>query len=191
MIMTNKQTALDWFIPPMDPSRYQPIPWDRADWQRIWIGTQRRPWRTLAVVPADLRISTFEIASLITALGLQRGEPIGLADVRNLGLERVATVLEMTERLVESGERIVFAARSISENLSTIPIAQAVDGVLLCASVGSTPLALLEETVAQIGKERFVGSLLIDLPAAAKPGAAKAPASRVGEGASPLLGGRS
>jgi hypothetical protein len=135
--------------------------WDRADWQRIWLGTQSRPWRTLAVVAADRGLSTYEVASLITALGRQHGESIGMADVRDVGLNRVANILELVNEVVTSGERVVMSARSITENLATIPLARAADCVLLCVSLGSTSIALVEETVAQLGKERFLGSLLL------------------------------
>jgi hypothetical protein len=135
--------------------------WDRADWQRIWLGTQSRPWRTLAVVAADRGVSTYEVASLITALGLQHGESIGLADVREVGLHRIAAIIDLAKEVIATGERLVFAARSIEENLATIPIARAADCVLLCVSLGSTSVALVKETVALLGKERFLGSLLV------------------------------
>jgi hypothetical protein len=135
--------------------------WNRSDWQRLWIGTQSRPWRTLAVVASDQCVSTYQVASLIAGLGLQHGQPIRMADVRNITLNRVAAILELADGVVACGERIVFAARSITENLATIPIARSADCVLLCVSLGSSSLALVEETVAQLGKERFLGSLLI------------------------------
>jgi hypothetical protein len=135
--------------------------WNRSDWQRLWLGTQSRPWRTLAVVASDHRVSTYQVASLIAGLGLQHGQPIRMADVRNITLNRVAAIIELADNVVAGGERIVFAARSITENLATIPIARSADCVLLCVSLGSSSLALVEETVAQLGKERFLGSLLI------------------------------
>ena len=110
---------------------------------------------------ADRRISTYEVASLITALGLEHGESIGMADVREVGLNRIASIIELAKDVVASGERLVYAARSIEENLATIPIARAADCVLLCVSLGSTSVALVEETVALLGKERFLGSLLL------------------------------
>jgi hypothetical protein len=135
--------------------------WDRADWQRLWLGTQSRPWRSLAVVASDHSVSTYHVASLIAGLGLQHGEAFRMVDVRNITLNRAAAIIELAEHFVTSGERIVFAARSITENLATVPIARSADCVLLCVSLGSSSLALVEETVAQLGKERFIGSLLI------------------------------
>ncbi|MGH7285761.1 MAG: hypothetical protein ACRELY_29940 [Polyangiaceae bacterium] len=81
--------------------------------------------------------------------------------MRDVGLNRVDSIIRLAGEVVTAGDRIVFAARSISENLATIPIARFADCVLLCASLGSSPLSLIEETVAQVGRERFLGSVLL------------------------------
>lgn len=135
--------------------------WDRADLQRIWLGTQSRAWRMLAVVPADEGISTYEVASLITTLGRHHGESVGLADLRDIRLNRVDAFLDAAKELVGRGQRVVFATRSITGNLATIPLARASEGVILCVSMGSTLLGSIEEMVEQIGKERILGSMLI------------------------------
>lgn len=138
--------------------------WDRADYQRIWVATQSRAWRTLAVVPVDAGVSTHEVANLITALGLHHGELVSVADLRYVRLNRVPAFLEVASELVNRGQRVVFAARSIKENLATIPLARAADGVILCVSLGATLLGSIEDAIEQIGKERFLGSLLIKSP---------------------------
>jgi hypothetical protein len=142
-------------------SHLPPGDWNRADWQRLWLATQSRPWNTLAVVAGERDISTLEVASLITTLGLNFGESLGLVDISDVDLNRVAPIIELTEQVVAAGSRVVFAARSISENLATIPLARACDCVILCVTLGSTTVAMVEEAVAQIGKERFLGSLLV------------------------------
>jgi hypothetical protein len=118
----------------------------------------------LAVVPADDAISTYEIARLITGLGLHHGERVRMADLRDVRLSRVGAFLEVTSELVRRGQRVVFATRSIDKNLATIPLARAADGVVLCVSLGSTSIRAVEETIERIGKERFLGSLLIGKP---------------------------
>lgn len=134
---------------------------DNAEYQRIWLATQSRAWRTLAVVPVDEGISTFEVASLITTLGLHHGESVSVADLRDVRLNRVGAFLEVAGELVSRGQRVVFATGSIKENLATVPLARAADGVVLCVSIGATMLGSIEETIEQIGKERFLGSILV------------------------------
>jgi hypothetical protein len=134
----------------------------QADYHRMWLGTQGRAWRTLAVVPADDAVSTYEVARVITRLGLHHGEQVRLADMRDVRLSRVGAFLEVTQELVRRGQRVVFATRSTSNSLATLPLARAADGVVLCVSIGSTLIAAVKETIDQIGKERFLGSMLVD-----------------------------
>lgn len=147
-----------------------PGPWDGVDCQRIWLATQTRPWRTLAIVPVEKGMQTFEVASLITGVGLHHGESIGLADLRDIRMNRVASFLEASKVIVDRGERVVFATRSIAENLATIALARAADGVILCVKLGSSSIGSVEETIKQIGKERFLGSILLQEPAPGSPG---------------------
>lgn len=136
--------------------------WNQAEYQRIWLGAERRPWQTLAVVPADAGISTAEVASLITALGHHHGEAVGFADLRDIRLSDVEVFLDAARDLVGRGQRVVFATRAVGENLATIPLARAADGVILCVSLGATKLRAIEEAVRLIGKDHFFGSMLVD-----------------------------
>jgi hypothetical protein len=142
--------------PPPLPDSY-----DHADLQRIWLSTQRHAWRTLALVPVDEGVSAYEAASLITTLGVHHGESIHLADLRGLRLNRVPAFLQVCALMVSRGQRVVFATRSINDNLATIPLARAAEAVILCVAIGSTRIGLVEDAIAQIGKERFIGSMLI------------------------------
>jgi hypothetical protein len=109
-------------------------------------------------------LSTIEVASLITSVGAHYGTRVGLFDLRDVRPNRALGVLAAACEDVQSGERLVFATRSIKENLATIPISRASDGVILCVAIGSTPLRLVQETIDQIGKDRFFGSLVLHVP---------------------------
>ena len=154
------------FSPPVPPRTTSP--WDRPDWQRIWLATQKRPWQTLAVVPADDGMSTHEVSTIIAALGQHNGEPMGFADLRDVSLGSVTDVLDKMAWHVGRGDRVVLAMRSTRENLATIPIARAADAVMLCVTLGATPIEVVEEAVHHFGKERFLGSMLVPkIPAGA------------------------
>jgi hypothetical protein len=143
---------------------------ENVDLQRLWLGALRHAWRTLAIVPVDPGVSTYEVASLIATLGKHHGDAVSLADVRDIRLNRVDAFLEAARELVARGERVIFATSSISENLAAIPLARGAEGVILCVSLGSTPLTAITETIAQVGKERFLGSMLVrELPASGGP----------------------
>jgi hypothetical protein len=136
-------------------------PWDRSEYQRLWLRMRCRDWRTLAVVPSEEGMSTYDVANLIKTLGVHYGESIGVCDFRDVQGRQALDAIADAFAQMRPGDRMVFAARSISENLATIPLARATDRVVLCVSIGSTSIRRVEETIAQIGKERFLGSLVI------------------------------
>lgn len=148
--------------------------WSFAEGQRIWLLLQSRAWQTLAIVPVDTGVATDEVASRIVALGQEQGERIGLADLREVQLNRVPAFLDVTRLLVSRGRRVVCAMRSIEDNLATIPLARASDGVILCVTLGATSIAGAEAAIAQIGKERLVGSMLFHPSARARRPSARA-----------------
>jgi hypothetical protein len=144
-------------------------PWERAEYQRLWLRMERRAWRTLAIVPGEEGMSTYEVASVIMALGVHHGESIGLFDFRDIQIPRVLPVIEAACGRMSQGERILFATRSIRENLATIPLARAADGVVLCVSIGTTSIGFVEETIDQIGRDRFLGSIVVRAPRGLSP----------------------
>jgi hypothetical protein len=146
--------------------------WDRVEYQRLWLYMQSRAWRTLAIVPCDDDMSTYDVASLIMGVGVHHGESIGVFDFRDIRLSRVLAAVAATVAHMRHDERVIFATRSIKENLATIPLARAADWVVLCASLGSTKLRSVEETIDQIGREHILGSVLVREP----PRSARAPA---------------
>jgi hypothetical protein len=134
---------------------------DRTDWQRVWLRTQSRDWRTLALVPGDEQTCTLDVANIIAALARDHGEQVIVADLRDLRLKYVDTCLEGMRENASQSERIIFATRSTSKNLATIRLARAADCAILCASLGATSLDSVRETIEQIGREHFLGSLLV------------------------------
>jgi hypothetical protein len=127
----------------------------------MWFGLQSLPWQTIAIVPGDAGISTLPVAQAIVAMGAEHGENLGLADLRDIQRARVTAVLEIAEWSNSLGRRVVLALSSVAENLATISLARGADSAILCVSLGSTSLSSIEETVDQIGKERFLGSVLV------------------------------
>jgi hypothetical protein len=156
-------------MPPKQTPRFA-HPWERADYQRIWMRVSSCDWRTLAVVPGEDGMSTYDVAHLIMVLGVSHGESIGVFDFRDVRANRALEVIKAAEHQIERGERLIFATRSIRENMATIPLARATDGAVLCVSIGSTAMRFATETIEQIGKDRFFGSLLVRAPNIEVPG---------------------
>ena len=143
--------------------------WGRADWQKMWLQLGRRDLPTLALVPGDDHTSTFEVANLMARLALEHGAPIHVADVRALGLEHLEAFLEGARWEVSQGARIVFATGWAATSLATVPVAQAARCAVLCISPGTTSLDAARATVDEIGREFFLGSLLVRAPPGTRP----------------------
>ncbi len=140
--------------------------WDRTDWERIWFRTQSRDWRALAVVPSDVETeaAAYDMARFIAGLATQHEEKLSLADFRDVPLPRVSAFLQLADWHLGFGERLIYATRSIAENVATVRVARSADCVLLCASLGTTPLRAIEDAIEQIGRDRFLGSVLFRPP---------------------------
>jgi hypothetical protein len=129
--------------------------------ERMWVRAQSRDWRTVALVPGDEHTSTFEVANLMARLALTRGESIHVADLRELRFKHVEVFLEGTRWDESHGDRIIFATGPVSTNVATIPLARAADCAILCVPLGATSLGSVREALEHIGREHFLGALLV------------------------------
>lgn len=142
-----------------------------AEMERIWFRTQSREWRTLAIVPTDLDSSKAAIgmAKLLIALGAQHDDKLNLADFRTIPQSRLTSFLELAQWYVNNGERLVYTTHPIDENPTTVRVARTADCVLLCASIGRSSIRSIEDAIEQIGRERFLGSVIFRHLPSSKP----------------------
>jgi hypothetical protein len=138
--------------------------------QLLWLATQRRTWRSLAVLGASKDMPTLEVANMFAKLAWwYRGQPSSVADFRDLPLRLVDHQLrDVAEQLEREPVTIVVALRSIHENPTVAPVATAVDAALLCVHLGVTKIADARRTVAAIGREKFLGTIVLRGPANAR-----------------------
>ena len=136
---------------------------NELDCERIWMRAQSREWKTLAVVPAaeSDTPAAFDFAHLLMETGLQHGDRITVADLRAVRLLNAPAILQVVASCVDSGARVIFGTRSIAENVASIRFAKAADCAILCVSLGSTTVASAREAIDQIGKERFLGTVIL------------------------------
>ena len=133
-----------------------------ADWERAWIRTHERAWRSLAIVPADVESEghAFDMAREMTELAAEHGDTIGLADFRPIPVRQIGALLHVADWHLQNGGRLVYATRSIRENPAVSTIARAADCVLLCVSLGTTSVKSVRDAIAQIGRDRFLGGVV-------------------------------
>ncbi|MGH7298060.1 MAG: hypothetical protein ACRELB_24180 [Polyangiaceae bacterium] len=137
-------------------------PGDEVRLQTLWLSLQRRPWRSLALVAADKGVSTLDTANSLAQISwAYTGQPATVFDLRDLSLRLLEhQTRDMGEQL-QQGERVFVALRSPAENPTASPIAMAADAAVLCVVLGQTDIKSAQQAVAAIGRDRFVGTILV------------------------------
>jgi hypothetical protein len=145
-------------------------PSDDVELQKLWLSMTRCDWQSLAVIGGSKGLATLDVANLMAQIAWwYRGSSSCVFDFRDLGLRLLEYQLHEVNAQVRDGHRAILALRSIFENPTAIPLAKAVDGVILCVGLGKTRMAQAEKTVDEIGRERFIGTIILD-PKARKTG---------------------
>jgi hypothetical protein len=139
-----------------------PNVWDDVRFQKLWLATQRREWRSLAVLGASKSIDTLRLAELLAKLAWRyRGKPSCVCDLRDLSLRLVEYHQHEVRRQAEAGVCVLIALRPTFENPTAIPIARSADAVALCIDLGVADFASTEQTIAEVGRERVVGAIVL------------------------------
>ncbi len=137
--------------------------------QQLWFSIQRFDWSSLVLVPADPDTSALEVARALHEVGrLTMGDRLRLLDGRGLKLPATAPmILDMSGAApvrpagTEWSERVLVVVDSIIAHPSGIPVALAADAVVLCLTLGKTPVASARETLKLIGSQRFIGCITV------------------------------
>jgi hypothetical protein len=139
-------------------------PWNDVEWQKLWLATQKKPWRSLAVVAGNPGMSAtpLEVATALADVGWQHlGKPISVVDARETTLGHVETRIADVAFLVAKGERVLVVLSSTFDNPATLAVARSTDACVLCVSLGKSQMTPAARTVAEIGRERFLGSVCL------------------------------
>lgn len=137
-------------------------PWDDVRFQKLWLATQRREWRSVALLGTDKSVDTLPIAELLAGLAWSyRGTRSCMFDLRDLSLRLVEYHVREVKSQVDDGAYAIIALRSIFENPTAAPIARSADAIIICVHLGDTDLKSVEKSVAEVGSERVLGSILL------------------------------
>lgn len=131
-------------------------------WQRLWLATQRREWRSLAVIPVGGRIATPPVARSLVSVGSSHlGALIRLNDATAITIAGLGACLRGLTDPRESAARVIVALGSVLENPASLAVAQAADVAILCLVLGESSISEAERTIEEVGRARFVGSLIL------------------------------
>jgi hypothetical protein len=140
----------------------RPHVWDDLPLQKLWLATQRREWRSLAVIAASSGVDTLPIAELLAhAAWSYRGHPSCVFDLRDLGLRLAAHQMREVRMQIDAGVSVLIALRATSENPTAVAVARQADAVVLCIRMGETRLKSAERTIAEIGRDHVLGSIVV------------------------------
>lgn len=144
--------------------------WRQADWQRLWLSlqSQKRSWRSLALVPAGGGVAPGfiqQVAVTLAQTGMAHlGAPIHVADASDIQLEQLVQFSEEVQRYTESAGQILIALPAMSESVTALPLAHAADCALLCVVLDQMGMADAKQTVSRVGADRFIGSAIFRSP---------------------------
>ena len=114
-------------------------------------------------------METLQIAELLARVAwAYRGQPSCVFDLRDLGLRLADYQMREVRAQVEAGASVIVALRSTSENPTAVPVARQADAVVLCIGMGQTRLKSAERTIAEVGRDRVLGSIIVRAPARQK-----------------------
>jgi hypothetical protein len=150
-------------IEPLVKAKEPALPEPGRDWQQLWFNVLQHPWSSLVIVPAEPNISVLPAVRALTAVGrLYHQRPVHLLEAE--GTEPAATgfVISSAKNLVAAGERVVIAVASPLVNPVAIPIARAANAAALLVPLGRTRLAPARQTIDCIGRQHFIGSIVLE-----------------------------
>jgi hypothetical protein len=134
-----------------------------ASWQRIWLRAQGRDWVSLAVIGSSPEApeATMRVAGMLARISEELGHPLVVLDARGVELRTMASIQARMRSLAARGTRAITVLQLPMYNPISVPIAQAADASMLCVFVGESHLTNAQQTIEQIGRDRFLGTVIL------------------------------
>jgi hypothetical protein len=153
-----------------EPREQQTQLWHDPDWQKLWLSVMKRPWSSLALVPASAGAPAdfmLSVAINLARIGLLHlGIPIQVADGTQIPLSRLAQFQAEVARLKNDKELLLIALAPVNDNPITVPLAQDADAAVLCIVLDSMSFSQAKKTIDRVGAPRFIGSAVFHLSGA-------------------------
>ncbi|MDB4934160.1 MAG: hypothetical protein JWP87_1132 [Labilithrix sp.] len=133
-------------------------------WQRLWLRCQQHDWQSMAFIGSSKRDpdGVLEIAHGMARLASELGQELTVFDARNLGLKDMGRMLAQIQSITSRGKRCIVVLKLVTENATTVPMAQNVDAALLGVFIGETSVIASSRTVEEVGRAKFLGSVVLN-----------------------------
>jgi hypothetical protein len=137
-----------------------------ASWQRIWLRAQGRDWVSLALIGGSLEApdATLRVAGMLARISDELGHPLVVLDARYVELRTMASIQARMRSLAARGTRAITVVQLPMDNPISVPIAQAADASMLCVFVGESRVVNTHQTIEQVGRDRFIGTVILRHP---------------------------
>jgi hypothetical protein len=137
-----------------------------ASLQRIWLRAQGRDWVSLALIGSSPRApeATMRVAGMLARISEELGHPLVVLDARSVELRTMASIQARMRSLAARGTRAITVLQYPHYNPISVPIAQAADASMLCVFIGESRSVNTEQTIEQIGRDRFLGTVILRHP---------------------------
>jgi hypothetical protein len=133
------------------------------EWQRIWFSIRQQGWTSLALVPSHSAIQVTKVAeSLADTARVQAERPVTVIDAIGIQLENVESTVHAIGDAAAGGDWVIVAVDAIADNPAAIAVVQACSAALLIVRLGESLLASAHGTLDAVGRERFLGSVVLD-----------------------------
>lgn len=133
------------------------------DWQRIWFSTRQQNWSSLAIIPSDPGVDVLRVAQALVAIGRLHGErPVNLLNATNVHLENVHHSIESIAGMTSRGEWVIVPVDPVVENPSSVAVVRATSAAVLVVRLGESLLGSSRTAIDIIGRERFLGTVVLD-----------------------------
>ena len=134
-----------------------------AEWQRIWLGIRQRGWSSLAIVPSHRGIDVTRVAEGLAATArLLDKQPVTIVSAVGTQLDHAQAVLDKIAEATARDEWVIVPVDAVTDNPSSIALAQATNVALLVVRLGESLLGASQATLDAVGRDRFIGSIVVD-----------------------------
>lgn len=132
-------------------------------WQRLWLRCQQHDWQSMAIVGSSKRDpdGLLEVANGMARLAAELGQELVVIDGRDMGLKDIPRVQEQVRSITNRGKRCLVVLKAVSENATTVPLAQNLDSALLGVFIGETTTVAAARCLDEIGRSKFLGSIVL------------------------------
>lgn len=133
-------------------------------WQRLWLRCQQSEWKSLAFIGSSKRDpdGLLEIAHGMARLASDLGQELTVFDARALGLKDMQRMLSQVQSITSRGKKCIIVLKLVTENPTTVPMAQNIDAALLGVFIGETSVVAASRTIEEVGRAKFLGSVVLN-----------------------------